>query len=495
MKRSSVARIVAGLAVLAVCGSGQPVVESLPDPVVHPWSFELLSNSRYSVHSWTQDTLPRQVLANVLWAMSRVPRFGEVRELYVATSDNVYLYDSGANLLQVHKPGDHRYRSTAAFEVGIACDRNEEVGLLAQAGLLAGLAFCDSASGPGVVSCPMRWAADHANANWDPDHPVELANVYGQSGFAGLTDSLVAVSSDTSLPDPHTSAPDSFEMVLLALRQDSVFREYGISLETVSQLLWAAYGPTPHRTSNGRQGLTIPSAVAGYFLAGHIYVVQDQGLDRYHPRLPGGNHTTADHRLEPVSVGDLRDNLRSASPRIPSTAPAYVVICAQDTGLYRHVQEAGLASFQLLAQARAMGLSGYLTLPLSRTEREAIALALGLPAQDIPLVVFSVGEPTTGISESERPHLVEVVSGDPVLLRGETVRVDYLLRRSGLVRVGVFDMLGRPVRRISEEYRSAGYHSTAWDGLGDLGDPVHKGSYVIGIFARGSVAQHKVTVF
>jgi hypothetical protein len=487
--------MVAGLAVLVMSGFAQPVVESLPDPAVHPWSFELLSNSRYSVHSGTQDTLPRQVLANVLWAMSRVPRFGEVRELYVATRDNVYLYDTGANLLQVHKPGDHRYRSTAAFEVGIACDRNEEVGLLAQAGLLAGLAFCDSGAGPGVVSCPMRWAADHANANWNPDHTVELANVYGLADYAGLTDSLIALSSDTSLPDPHTSVPDSFEMVLLELRQDSVFREYGISLETVSQLLWAAYGPTPHRTSNGSQGLTIPSAVAGYFLDGHIYVVQEQGVARYHSRLPGGDHTTADHRLESVSIGDLRGNLRSVSTRIPSTAPAYIVICAQDTGLYRQVQEAGLASFQLLTQARAMGLAGYLTLPLSRTEREDIALTLGLPAEDIPLVVFSVGEPTTGIGEGERPRLVEVVSGDPVLLRGETARVDYLLRRSGLVRVGVFDMLGRPVRRISEQYLSAGYHPTAWDGLNDRGDPVRQGSYVIGIFASGSVAQHKVTVF
>ena len=158
------AQIVAGIAALAVAGFGQPVVESLPGPVVHPWSFELLSNSRYSVHSGTQDTLPRQVLANVLWAMSRVPRLGEVRELYVATRDNVYLYEPGASLLHLHKSGYHRYRSTAAFEVGIACDRNEEVGLLAQAGLLAGLAFCDSASGPGVVSCPMRWAEKRPTA-------------------------------------------------------------------------------------------------------------------------------------------------------------------------------------------------------------------------------------------------------------------------------------------------------------------------------------------
>ena len=56
---------------MALLAVAQPVVESLPGPVVHPHSFELLSNSRYSVHSGFTPDLPRQVLANVLWAMSR----------------------------------------------------------------------------------------------------------------------------------------------------------------------------------------------------------------------------------------------------------------------------------------------------------------------------------------------------------------------------------------------------------------------------------------
>ena len=68
-------------------------VESLPAPVVHGNSFEVLSNSRYSVHSGFAQHLSRQVLSNVLWAMSKVPQLGTYREIYVADTANVYLYD------------------------------------------------------------------------------------------------------------------------------------------------------------------------------------------------------------------------------------------------------------------------------------------------------------------------------------------------------------------------------------------------------------------
>ena len=493
MHRFSLAvSVTAGLLLVGFAGAVD--VESLPGPVVNPHSFELLSNSRYSTHSGFEDTLPTQVLANVLWAMNRAPVLGDYRELYVATGDNVYLYDPGSNTIAVHKPGDHRYASGSAFEVGVAAARHEEVGFAIQAGLLAGLAFVDSA-GMGVASCPMKWAANHANREWDPDHDIKMVNVYGLTEIGGLDTTLVAVCSDSTLPEPHTSSPDSFELVLMDLRQDSIFGPFGPSLETVSQLLWAAYGATPHYAYNGSHGLTVPSAVAGYFLTGMIYLVRDCGVDRFHNREPGGGLNTADHRLEPVVTGDRRPDLRLAAAHVPSTAPAYVVVCVSDTGGYRHMQEAGFAAFQLLAQARAMGLSGFLTMPLTRDERTDIAVALNLPSGRLPVLVFSVGEPATGVSGEEQPALVEIVRAQPVMRNGDRLRVEYLLRHPGIVRAEVFDMLGRPVCRISEARQSAGYHTVEWDGQDQDGRRVKQGSYVLGIFAPGSVAQHKVTVF
>jgi hypothetical protein len=150
---------------LAVAGSvAFAQVESLPSPVVHGNSFEIISNSRYSSHNGFTGSLSDTVLSNVLWAMNRAPSFGSsYREIYVATPANVYLYDSVAHALNVHLAGDHRYDSISAFEVGIAVERNEEAGLAVQAGLLAGDAFWSRGSGT-VISCPMAFAANYANS-------------------------------------------------------------------------------------------------------------------------------------------------------------------------------------------------------------------------------------------------------------------------------------------------------------------------------------------
>ncbi|MBM3315434.1 hypothetical protein FJY71_06300, partial [candidate division WOR-3 bacterium] len=250
--------------------------ETLPAPEYHAHSFELLSNSRYSVHSGFTDDLPRQALANALWAMECAPVLGSYREFYVATPDNVYLFDRQAETLRVHRSGDRRYNSGSAYEVGIACDRHEEAGMAIQAGLLAGTAFWGRTGGE-VASCPMKWAADYANANWNPAHPVVMVNVYGRAQIEGLDTALVAVSSDSTLPAPYTAGADSFEAVLAGLRQESLFGAIPPSLENVSQLLWSAYGVTPHVAFNGRRGTTVPTAAAVYYLTGRVYLVRDEG--------------------------------------------------------------------------------------------------------------------------------------------------------------------------------------------------------------------------
>uniref|UniRef100_A0A7C4CCI9 FlgD/Vpr Ig-like domain-containing protein n=1 Tax=candidate division WOR-3 bacterium TaxID=2052148 RepID=A0A7C4CCI9_UNCW3 len=481
------------LTIAGPTGSGPAISETLPGRLVHAHSFELLANSRFSVHSGFNGELPAQVMANVLWAMEQMPRLGSYRELYVATAANVYRYNRSANRLDVHLAGDHRYSSGSAFEVGIAVPRHEECGMMVQAGLLAALAF-SSDTGAQVVSCPMKWAADYANANWSPTHTILMVAVFGRAQAEGLDTMLVARSSDSTLPDPLVVGTDTFELVLEALEQDSAFAAYPLSLETVSQLLWAAYGVTPHQTYNGRAGVTVPTAVAAFHLTGRIYLVHDLGIDRYHNRRPPGTDlTTRDHRLTRIVSGDRRSDLRQSCSRIPSTAPLYFVVCVSDTASYATLQEAGFAAFQLLAQTRSLGLSGFLTIPLSPSERSAIAAALSLPAGHNPVFVFACGEAATGIGENRRrPEFVQIVRAQPAVRRG-LLRVEYSLKRSGPVRAEVFDLLGRPVRLLFERSQSAGYQSLTWDGTDDSGRPVKRGSYVVVISSRGSVAQHKVT--
>jgi hypothetical protein len=462
------------LLLLGVAGSvALAQIESLPPPVIHGNSFEIISNGRYSAHSGFSSSLSDTVLSNVLWAMSRVPSFGSTyREIYVATPTNVYLYDSSAHALNVHLAGDHRYSSNSAFEVGIAVERDEEAGLAVQAGLLAGDAFWARGSGT-VISCPMAFAANYANSNWNPTRTINMVDVFGRMAVTGLTDSCVAISSDSTLSQPVTDGADTFELLISGLGQDTVFDPAGLSLSAVSQMLWAGYGVTPHMPT-GKRGLTVPSAVANYYLTRKIYLVRDVGVDRYHNRLPPGtNMTTSDHRLEAVTSGDRRDSLRAACPRIPATAPVYVVVCVSDTTDAWMMIEPGFVGFQYLMQAHALGLHGRLTAPITPSERTAIIAALGLPSTDLPVLIFAAGEPATGVAESgrlpnERLEVARIRTG---------ARLSLQLAEAGPVRLVIYDLAGRPVRNWGVLGLPAGASSFEWDGSSDNGRSLPSGPY------------------
>jgi hypothetical protein len=464
-------RFSAAFLVLSAVALGQ--VESLPPPVIHGNSFEVISNSRYSSHSGFTSSLSDTVLANVLWAMSRVPSFGSsYREIYVATPTNVYIYDTASHVLNVHLAGNHRYSSNSAFEVGIAVERSEEAGLAVQAGLLAGDAFWSPGGGT-VTSCPMAFAADYANSNWDPVHTINMVDVFGRMSVTGITDSCVAISSDSTLPLPATDGNDTFELLAGGLGQDSTFGPAALSLSVVAQLLWAGYGVTPHLPT-GKRGLTIPSAVAYYYLTRKVYLVRDIGVDRYNNRLPPGTDlATSDHRLESVTPGDQRDSLRAACPELPASASVYIVVCVADTTDSWQVLEAGLAGFQYLMQAHALGLHGRLTAPLSSSERSAIIAALGLPVTDLPVLVFSVGEPSTGVPESLRRGSGRL----DVTRTTQGVRLVIQVARAQTAKLDIYDSAGRPVRSWGEVKLLAGAHSFDWNGTGDGGSRLPSGSY------------------
>ena len=461
------------LLLLAISGSLTfAQVESLPPPVIHGNSFEIISNSRYSSHSGFTSSLSDTVLSNVLWAMSRVPSFGSFREIYVATPNNVYLYDSAAHVLNVHLAGNYRYNSNSAFEVGIAVERNEEAGLAVQAGLLAGDAFWSRGGGI-VTSCPMAFAANYANSNWSPAHTINMVDVFGRMSVTGLTDSCVAVSSDSTLPRPVTDGSDTFELLAAGLGMDSLFDPAMLPIADVSQLLWAGYGVTPHMPT-GKRGLTVASAIANYYLTQRIYVVTDTAVMRYHNRLPPGtNMSTSDHRLQLVTSGDRRDSLRAACARLPATAPLYVVVCYTDTTTAWAVLETGFAAWQYMMEAEALGLGGCLTAPLTPDERMATGNALGLPGSEYPIIVFSTGGLITGVAESPGPQRERL----EVARTKDGARLSIELAKAGPVRLAIYDLAGRPVRNWGEVKLPTGVSSIEWDGSNDNGVSLPSGPY------------------
>ncbi len=476
------------LVILAL--AGPCLADSLPAPVANPNSFEIIANSRYSVHSGFTSSLSRQVLANVLWAMHRAPALaGAYREYYVATPENVYTYDPDSHALDLHLAGNHRYSSNSAFEVGIAVTRPEDAGLAIEAGLLAGVAFWRRGSGS-VGLCPMAFAANHANSNWNPAHTIQMVNVYGQGAMTGLTDSCVAVSSDSTLPRPRATGADTFELALAGLTQDTLFAAALPPLADVSQLLWAGYGVTPHQPISKR-GLTVPSAVANYYLTRRIYLAADTAVFRYHNRLPPGSGlTTSDHRLELLTSGDRRGQLRAACPRLPATAPGYIVLSVTDTTNAWQTMEAGFVALHYLLQARILGLAGHVLAPLTPAERAAIQTALGIPTADRPVLVFSFGSLPTAVREPAQgfgPGL------NLLVLAGPRPVIQYTTITDGTARICIRDIAGRSLRDW-QETRAPGTHAANWDGTDSRGRPLAAGSYVVTIEQSGRSARAKLVI-
>ncbi|RJP73088.1 MAG: SagB/ThcOx family dehydrogenase [Candidatus Zixiibacteriota bacterium] len=191
------------------------------------------------------------------------------------------------------------------------------------------------------------------------------------------------------LPEPSLQSDTSVEM---ALQQRRSVREYSpaeLTLAEVAQLLWAAQGVTH---PEGRR--TAPSGGALYpletYLAAGDVAGLSAGVYRYLPAL---------HALERVTAGDRRTELsRAALGQSPVwQAPAGIILAAvypRITGkygqrgiTYAHI-EAGAAAQNLALQAVSLGLG---TVCMGAFQDSAVVRALGLPEDQVPLLILPVG--------------------------------------------------------------------------------------------------------
>ncbi|MEO0160808.1 MAG: FlgD immunoglobulin-like domain containing protein [candidate division WOR-3 bacterium] len=462
----------------------------LPPPQINNFSAEIVLNSRRSYHSGYTSTLSDQILANILWAASRAPLIGTDRIIYVARSDNVYRYDPSIHDLILHLSGNHKSEANAAFEVGIASDIPEDAGTAIQYALLASISFWNTNTNQ-PASCPKESATTNANSTWNPALTVQMVNVYGlMSSVSGITSECVAHSSNGSLPDPNTNGTVILENALANLKYGNLFSDTELNLNQLSQLAWASYGNTPHMTSNNRAGITVPSAVANYYLTGRIYIVRSVGVERYHIRLPSGSASSRDHRIERVTDGDRRPQLRSAIPRLPQTAPNYFVYCATTASRYQ-LLEAGFAGASALLQATCINLQGYFTANFSSSERTAIINALGIPTTDLPLFIFSAGQEYVGIKEQES-KTQGILSLNPNPFR-DKVKIHYQLNNSSRVNIAIYDTSGNLVKNLHNDFQPAGKYTIFWDGKNQSGKKIPSGVYFIILNAGEKIYKEKLT--
>ncbi|MDH3689699.1 MAG: SagB/ThcOx family dehydrogenase [Gammaproteobacteria bacterium] len=192
------------------------------------------------------------------------------------------------------------------------------------------------------------------------------------------------------LPPPILDGELSVESALQRRRSVREFARAPLSLEDVSQILWAAQGVTE------RQGLrTAPSAGALYPL--EVYLVAgdveqlEPGIYRYRENA---------HELVLMLEGDYRKRLASAAltQSWVHRAPAVVVIAGvyqrsarkygQRAHRYVHI-EVGHAAQNVYLQAVARGLGTVLVGAFDDTRVQRV---LELPADHMPLGLMPVGK-------------------------------------------------------------------------------------------------------
>lgn len=192
------------------------------------------------------------------------------------------------------------------------------------------------------------------------------------------------------LPAPKLKSAVSLEETLQERRSVRDYSNAALTLEEVSQLLWAAQGMT-----SSRGGRTAPSAGATYPL--QVYLVAGNvenltsGVYKYNPQK---------HDLSKIKEVDARKELADAAlnQEWVELAPASIVLAAiyertttryGDRGIrYVHL-EAGHSAQNVCLQAVALGLG---SVPVGAFDDERVITVTSISSRETPIYILPVGK-------------------------------------------------------------------------------------------------------
>ncbi len=191
---------------------------------------------------------------------------------------------------------------------------------------------------------------------------------------------------EITLPKVTERGSVSIEEVLHRRRSVRDYKRESLSMEEVSQLLWAGAGRNLYRRTAPSAGATYPLEV--YLVAGEV-----EGLEPgvYHYSIPK-------HHLKKVKVGDIRRSLSRAAleQRMIERAPVSVVIAAdyhRTTGHYgqrgiRYIHmEVGHVGQNISLQAVAFNMG---TVMIGAFDDKQVKEILSI--EEEPLYIIPVGK-------------------------------------------------------------------------------------------------------
>jgi SagB-type dehydrogenase family enzyme len=194
------------------------------------------------------------------------------------------------------------------------------------------------------------------------------------------------------LPQPRLKGAVSVEQALRTRRSVRAFADAPLTLEEVSQLLWAAQGvtaPGDHRTAPSAGGL---HPLTLHLAAGRVSGLRP-GVYRYEP---------ASHELVMVSEGDARARITAAARQAWIEQAAAIVVISADLAkplarysarAQRFVDiEVGHAAQGLSLQAVALGLG---VTDVGAFEETGLKNAIDPTGVEQPLLLLPIGRART----------------------------------------------------------------------------------------------------
>ena len=199
---------------------------------------------------------------------------------------------------------------------------------------------------------------------------------------------IMAQKKEIILPPPSLKGKISLEEAIYKRRSQREFLLSPLTLEQVSQILWAANGVTVKKDKLCYR--SAPSAGALYPI--EIYALSKDGLFHYLP---------LEHKLEVIGEKDLREELSISAwnQKFIAQAPLTIVLCGvyqRTTKKYgyrgiRYVHmEAGHIAQNICLQATALDLA---SVTVGAFDDEQVKDLLSISDQQEPLYIISVGYP------------------------------------------------------------------------------------------------------
>jgi flagellar hook assembly protein FlgD len=95
---------------------------------------------------------------------------------------------------------------------------------------------------------------------------------------------------------------------------------------------------------------------------------------------------------------------------------------------------------------------------------------------------------------ADEASLAPVPLGTSESISQADARISYVLPSSGQVRVSVFNLQGREVRRLTEGSAESGEHQVSWDGRNETGRELPAGAYFVRVQTTHGASTTKVTL-